>query len=205
MKVYLSSPHLIVLSPEAEFVWRGSKEIKDFAVQAQAAPSPVSTYLSFNVSIGGVSVAKFLLDLEISSDMAQGDPKPIITAPASTGFASYSSKDRQRVLDRTAEIRRSGFDLWLDCLDLRPGEEWKPKIEQEIKNRDLFLLFWSANAKKSKWVRWEWKTALKEKGLSSIEAHPLDPESDAQPPKELTDLHFGDPLMLVRKALEESS
>jgi hypothetical protein len=128
----------------------------------------------------------------------------VLKSPAGSGFASYASKDRQRVLDRTSEICRSGFDLWMDCLDLRPGETWKAELEKQIKNRDLFLLFWSANAKKSKWVRWEWKTALKARGISGIDPHPLDPVSEAKPPRELDKLHFGDPYMLIRKASQEA-
>lgn len=200
--IQLSSPHLLISSPEEEFTWQGSKEIIDFRVQAPSDTQIKRTLLYFNVLIGGISVANFVLDLGINSRASQGEPMEVLKPPASTGFASYASKDRQRVLDRTSEICRSGFDLWMDCLDLRPGETWKAKLEKQIKNRDLFLLFWSANAKKSKWVRWEWKTALKERGISSIDPHPLDPVSEAKPPRELNKLHFGDPYMLIRKASE---
>lgn len=202
--IQLSSPHLLISSPEEEFTWQGGKEIIDFRVQAPSDIQIKRTLLYFNVLIGGISVANFVLDLGINSRASQGEPMQVLKTPASTGFASYASKDRQRVLDRTSEICRSGFDLWMDCLDLRPGETWKAELEKQIKNRDLFLLFWSANAKKSKWVRWEWKTALKERGISGIDPHPLDPVSEAKPPRELNSLHFGDPYMLIRKASEET-
>jgi tetratricopeptide (TPR) repeat protein len=202
VKVHLSSPHLIVLSPEEAFVWRGSSEIRDFPVQAPVAPSEMSTFLNFNVSIGGISIAKFGLDVRISSDAAKEDPIPVTIKPATTAFASYASKDRLRVMDRLAEVRRSGLDVFVDCLDLQPGEKWKPRIEEEITGRDRFLLFWSAHAKKSKWVTWEWKTALRKRGAFGIDPHPLD---DAMPPEELKELHFGDLYMQARKAFEEAS
>jgi len=202
--IQLSSPNLLISSPEEEFTWQGSKEIIDFRVQAPSDIQIKRTLLYFNVLIGGISVANFVLDLGINSSASQGAPMQVLKTPASTGFASYASKDRQRVLDRTSEICRSGFDLWMDCLDLRPGETWKAELEKQIKNRDLFLLFWAASAKKSKWVRWEWKTALRERGISGIEPHPLDPVSEAEPPKELNKLHFGDPYMLLRKAYRET-
>ena len=53
-------------------------------------------------------------------------------------------------------------------------------------------------------VSWEWRTALRLKGLDAIEPHPLDPVECASPPDELKDLHFGDVYMLVRKATEKS-
>lgn len=202
--IQLSSPQLLISSPEEQFTWQGSQEIIDFRVQAPSDLQIKRTLLHFNVLIGGISIANFVLDLGIYSRASQGEPIQVLKTPASTGFASYASKDRQRVLDRTSEICRSGFDLWMDCLDLRPGETWKAELEKQIKNRDLFLLFWSANAKKSKWVRWEWKTALKKRGVSGIDPHPLDPVSEAKPPRELNSLHFGDPYMLIRKASQET-
>jgi len=75
-------------------------------------------------------------------------------------------------------------------------------LEFEIEERELFLLFWSIYAKQSEWVTWEWRTALRQKGLSGIDPHPLDPVFEAEPPEELKALHFGDPYMLVRKAFE---
>ena len=41
-----------------------------------------------------------------------------------------------------------------NALDLRPDDEFKPQIEQEIRKREVFFLFWSRNARATKWVRW---------------------------------------------------
>jgi tetratricopeptide (TPR) repeat protein len=202
--VRLSSPDLIVSSPEEEFTWRGEQEIINFLVQVPLNVSERKTVLQFDVLVGGIRIAKILLNLYIDSHAIKGEPILVTTRPASTAFASFASKDHLRVMDRLAEIRKSGLDIFDQCLALHPGEMWKPRLEQEIKSRDIFLLFWSANAKKSKWVQWEWKTALKERGISGIEPHPLDPISEAKPPRALKDLHFGDPYMLVRKAYEKS-
>ena len=122
--------------------------------------------------------------------------------PAETAFASYSSRDRQRVLDRVDAIQICGINVFLDCLSLHPGEKWKSKLEHEIADRDLFILFWSKNAKESKEVSWEWQTALKNKGKDSIQVQPLQPTFEAPPPDELRELHFGSACMLARKAYE---
>lgn len=88
---------------------------------------------------------------------------------------------------------------------LNPGEKWKPSLEREIRDRDLFMLFWSVYAKESQWVTWEWRTALRYRGVDGIEPHPLDPVQEAEPPEELRDLHFNDRYMLARKYYEKSA
>lgn len=116
-----------------------------------------------------------------------------------TAFASYASADRDRVLDRVASIRiNSGLDVFVDCLSLCPSDLWKPRLEREIKSRDVFLLFWSKQAASSRWVEWEWQTALRERGRAAIQIHPL--ELGPTPPDLLQDIHFGDPIMAVREA-----
>ncbi|MCE8429068.1 MAG: toll/interleukin-1 receptor domain-containing protein [Candidatus Methanoperedens sp.] len=146
------------------------------------------------------------LDLEITSSIKSDKRNVVIIEPAHTAFASYASQDRLRVLDRVAAVRISaGFDIFMDCLSIHPGEEWKKRLESEIENRDLFLLFWSVNAKNSEWVAWEWKTALVRKGESAIQLHPLQSATEAPPPEELKKFHFGDVYMVVRNAQERNS
>jgi len=184
------------------FVWDGKYELLEFDVKVPESAPQIETVLKFDVSISDIVVARLRLDLAISRSAAKQERAFVSTEPAKTAFASYSSKDRPRVLDRIAEIKKNGIDVFLDCLSLHPGEEWKPRLESEIKNRELFLLFWSANAKASEYVTWEWKTALSAKGIGFIDPHPLEPVSEAEPPDELKSLHFGDPHMLIRKAYD---
>jgi TIR domain len=160
--------------------------------------------LKFDASIDNIVVARLRLDVEITAAAREPDRNGVLSEAANTAFASYASEDRLRVLDRLSEIRRSGVDVFLDCLCLHPGEQWKRVLESEIVQRDLFLLFWSRHAKRSQWVTWEWQTALRLKGLLGIEPHPLEPVFEAEPPEELKALHFGDPYMLARKAYERS-
>lgn len=86
----------------------------------------------------------------------------------------------------------------MDCLSLHPNNQWKGKLEHEIKSRDLFLLFWFSHAEHSAWVEWEWRTAMNEKGMESIQLHPLEP--NLKPPELLQEVHCSDPLMFVREA-----
>jgi hypothetical protein len=112
-------------------------------------------------------------------------------APKSA-FASYVTSDRREVLSRIRSLQIfTGIDVFLDCLSIRPGEQWKPKLQDEIRNRDIFWLFWSRGAMKSQWVEWEWRTALATKSIARIQPHPLEPSELAPAPKELSDLQFG--------------
>lgn len=201
IKVQLSGKHLMVGEPEEQFIWEGHSNILDFDVEVSPDAPQLITVLKFDALIDDIVIARLRLDLEIGSQK-KVETRTVNGEPARSAFASYASKDRQRVLDRVAEIRRNGVDVFLDCLSLHPGESWKPRLEQEIAHRELFILFWSANAKRSKWVTWEWRTALKHRGLEGIEPHPLDPVEVASPPRELSDLHFGDPHMLIRAAYD---
>ena len=201
--VKLYANHITVGCPEESFIWSGTSNLVEFEAFVSANAPTQKTVLKIDVIIGGFVIAKLRLDLEINARLFSNRVIGFKTQPAFTAFASYASKDRLRVLDRIAEIQRIGVDVFLDCLSLHPGERWKPILEKEIKDRELFLLFWSKNAQKSRWVTWEWRTALKTKGLSGIDPHPLDPVTDAAPPRELSDLHFGDQYMLIRKALDK--
>ena len=203
VQVKLYGDDLNVHPPIEEFSWEGSYNIIDFDV-ITSRKTRETTVLKFDVSIDEIVVARLRVDITIGAAL-HSVRRTVLAEPASTAFASYASEDRLRVLDRLAEIRRNGMDVFLDCLSLHPGEEWKPALEAEILQRELFLLFWSAHAKRSEWVAWEWRTALRHKGLPGIEPHPLDPVFEAEPPEELKALHFGDPYMLVRKAYESHS
>ena len=114
-------------------------------------------------------------------------------------YALQTTIDIRSLPEQNTAVRISaGLDIFLDCMSLHPSEAWKPQLEEEIKRRELFLLFWSSAASESQWVAWEWHTALRARGKDAIQVHPL--EVGVKPPDELKDLHFGDPFMLAREA-----
>ncbi|MFW9872962.1 MAG: tetratricopeptide repeat protein [Candidatus Thorarchaeota archaeon] len=118
-------------------------------------------------------------------------------------FASYSKKDRIEVIKRVQGIEtRGGVEVFIDCLSMCPGEEWEPKIYEEILQSDLLVLFWSLAAKKSKWVQKEWKFALEKRGKFFIQPFPLEDPDIAPPPEELEGLHFHHKYHYVIKGLE---
>lgn len=201
--VQLSGRGLSIDPAVQEFVWHGGRSLLEFDVEVPRDAPEGKVVLKFDVAIEGIVVARLRIDLDITAHPVVGDNATASAEPAKSAFASYSSKDRLRVLDRLASIKISaGIDVFLDCLDLHPGEAWKPRLDNEISQRDLFLLFWSKNARESKWVVWELEEALKKKGEHALQLHPLDP--DAKPPEGLEELHVGDVIMWVRKGYEAS-
>jgi len=72
-------------------------------------------------------------------------------------FISYSSEDIINVNVLKKQIEESGndIDVFVGENDIRPSENYLNRISSEIKQCDLFILFWSENSKKSDWVNQE--------------------------------------------------
>lgn len=179
--------------------WDGTPQAEDFDLVAGAIAEGKPAVLHFRVEVAGVNVAG--LSLEVRCDPGASAASAPQAAQAATSlpqkvFASYSFRDRARVLDRVAAIRFFGVDVFVDCLDLAPSEPWKAALKREIAARDLFLLFWSDAASKSTWVRWEYQQAMARLKDECIRIQPLD--NGVPPPRALKHLHVADPLNDVR-------
>lgn len=192
-------------SATQSFVWQGTPVKLGWAVQA-AAETRGEALLRLDVALDGIVVARVRLAVEVAPQ-APADAPPARaeeTPMARSAFASYASADRLRVLDRVASIRLSaGIRVFLDCHDLHPGKAWQPQLEREIDGSDLFLLFWSAAAAQSGWVRWEYERALERLGDEHLQVHPLD--NGVPPPRALAHLHLADAYMGLREAEQRRS
>jgi hypothetical protein len=201
VKVKFSGDFLKVDKAEKEFLWEGKYEIVDFDVEVQPEARN-KTIAKFDLFIDDFFITDLRVDLPISPEGFLSDRIGVRTILPQSAFASYASEDAPRVLDRVAALKSCGIDVFVDCLSINPSENWKLRLEKEILRRELFILFWSKNAKDSQWVTWEWQTALREKGLSAIQIQPLQSPFDAPPPQELRDLHFRSPDMSIRAEYE---
>ena len=143
---------------------------------------------------GGLCIARLHFELEIANQSADHRDLTTRLRLFSSAFASYATEDREQVVGRIQGILKIApqLDIFLDVVSLRSGERWEDRIEQEIAQREVFYLFWSRAATQSKSVEWEWRTALRTKGLDHIDPVPLDSPRDAPPPQELSGLHFND-------------
>jgi hypothetical protein len=191
------------VKPPLEFRRLQTADLVDW--KGQAAHSGFATLLAgVAAKLGRPSTGQTMPPPAAPEEPAAGiDSVQSGEGQARRAYAAYAAQDRLRVLDRVAALSLSGnLDVFMDGLSLHPGEEWKQRLEREIASRELFLLFWSSHARRSKWVEWEWRTALRTKGLSGIQVQPLEPVDQAPPPPELSALHFGDVYALARNAYE---
>jgi hypothetical protein len=210
--VDLSGDHLEILEPHRQFVWEGEVAEAVFDVKVlQRVPEIV---LRFDVSANRVPAANLRLEVDVKpsvvSPSTPGAAADMLTSfqyhqgkAAASAFASYASADRSRVLDGVNTMKSVGIDVFADCLDLHPGEKWKERLSNELKERDLFVLFWSQAASISRWVSWELNTVLDERGEEVVCVNPLEP--NIRPPDRLSHLHFSSTGVWVRAAVATAS
>jgi hypothetical protein len=185
-----------VLNPVQTFYWNGRWNLLRFDVELANEEVSECTVLRFDIAVEGLPMISIRPEIEVrdKTDAVTARKRSLWverTAPKSA-FASYAQGDRREVLGRVRSLQIfTGIDVFLDCLSLRPGEKWKVKLQAEIRDREIFWLFWSRRARNSKWVDWEWRTALAAKTLNGIQPHPLESMELAPPPEELSDFQFG--------------
>jgi hypothetical protein len=192
----LECGHATVANQVQTFSWDGSYKILRFDVTVADNVRGDTLILRFDVAVEGLPIISLRPEVQIRREQQYGIATPSasfveVRAPRSA-FASYAASDRREVLGRIRSLKISTrMRVFTDCMSIRPGEQWKPKLCYEIGSRDIFWLFWSRKAMKSKWVDWEWRTALAAKTIDGIQPHPLEPSDLAPAPKELSALQFG--------------
>jgi hypothetical protein len=181
--------------------WRGQAEAVQFGVyipeQCKTGNIIGTVYVTQDsIPFGHV---KFVLTVT-----AAGNDVPANQAQATGAwkryehaFISYASADRVEVLKRVQMLPRFKITFFQDLLTLEPGERWKKELFKYIDKSDVFFLFWSTEAKKSKWVMKEVDYALKQQKYSlfgSPEILPVIIEGPppVPPPTKLKHLHFND-------------
>jgi hypothetical protein len=96
------------------------------------------------------------------------------------------------------------IEVFQDILNLEPGEAFAPTIYRRIDECDLFLLFWSSNARKSEWVQREIERARQRQGPEGKSPPTILPviiegPPPPQPPPELAHLQFDDYLLYLTR------
>ncbi len=75
-------------------------------------------------------------------------------------FISHSKHDGDTARRLAMELRQMGKDVWIYSDGIQPGENLPVQINGALKKCKVFMLLWSKNAKKSKWVELEWSAAM---------------------------------------------
>jgi hypothetical protein len=84
-------------------------------------------------------------------------------------FISYSSIDREVADDIADNLKKHNVDVFIDYQRLKGGDDFIEKLGREIDRCDYFILLFSNNSARSKWVRRETAYAFhKEKTVVPI-------------------------------------
>jgi hypothetical protein len=141
-----------------------------------------------SVLVGEVSIWTCILD-EADTTAADAPASVASAEPYEAIFVSYAHED-SAVANRLGRAYKAlGMEFFRDIDKLRSGEEWNPALLAMIERADIFQLYWSRAAKRSRYVKQEWRHALKQERSHFI--RPLYWQMPMpQPPRELAQLHF---------------
>jgi hypothetical protein len=81
---------------------------------------------------------------------------------APTAFFSYSREDSKFALQLAQDLKAAGANVWIDQLDIDPGQEWDSAVEAAVTQAPRMLLILSPSSVKSRNVRNEIAFALDE-------------------------------------------
>jgi hypothetical protein len=115
--------------------------------------------------VGPVLIGETPISVSLDNDGNNGDDDHEITAESATFpyaciFASYSHEDKEIVAALERAYQVIGMTYLRDVRILRSGERWSSVLLRRIEEADIFQLYWSDAAKRSKYVRREWVHAV---------------------------------------------
>jgi hypothetical protein len=218
IRVTIDGRGAAIVDPEQTFVWRGYFAHLAFAVRLPGSMGERHYKPLVRIFVNKAPAGIMEIALTAAFNAADKVVLPVSQKALrfSKVFMSYASEDRAKVLDMAKMLRAQKIDFFQDLLSLEPGERWERHIHDEIATCDAFYLFWSSHAKRSEWVVKEAVLALNHQTNSTggtpyflpiiIEGPPI-----VEPPLELSEIHFNDPLQhiifaeeTVRKNQQES-
>jgi serine/threonine protein kinase len=186
------------------FYWGGELVNVAFIVDAPRELPPATYPGQISILHCGMLLARLVFEVEVGKTPKKGTLVSLQRQEIKKAFASYASRDRGEVLRRVQGIAATGIDVFLDVISIRAGDNWEHELLCNIRERDIFYLFWSVAASQSQWVEREWRLALSERGLDYIHPIPLVDPAVAPPPKELAGYHFNDLLLACMRSQDIS-
>lgn len=192
VSICLTSPDVEIAENTETLTWCGKYLNFQFAVYLPEDSTKKQLLFNAIVYFNNVIATKIKFVAKCSSLKEQ--KMKVLRDDVLSAFISYASQDRNRVALIIQGMRKSrpDMEIFFDVDALRSGENWEKTLMKEIEARDVLFLCWSQFAKESKWVDTEWRYALSNKGIDSIEPIPLEPPTVCPPPKELESKHFND-------------
>lgn len=104
-------------------------------------------------------------------------------------FFSYANQDQTRVIPYHDALKRSSFNVWLDCKQIKPGQNWDFEIKRALEKSSLVIVFLSKfSIERRGYVQRELKLALdklSEKLIDDIYIIPILLEDDVIIPEQI--------------------
>ena len=192
-------PGIVFNPPKKSFLWRESVHWQDFRLQASANLDGRSVCGCLTVYLGSLILVDIPLRFRVDHRVAWKPEIPPVergnVSPYRKIFPSYSHRDIAVVEELERYASALGDEYLRDQTSLRAGEEWSPRLEEMIREADVFQLFWSSNSMNSQHVQHEWRYALSLNRPYFVrptyweEPFPVCPSRNLPPP-ELLALHF---------------
>src|SRR5262249_15323823 len=145
------------------FQWTEPVHREEFRIRAPRALEGRTVRGRLTVFLGSIILAEVALTVrvgELRAAAADRTSAVDFARPYRKIFASYSHTDRAIVDELTRYATALGDEYLRDWVHLRTGEVWTERLEAMIREADVFQLFWSASAMRSRFVRQEWEYAL---------------------------------------------
>ncbi|MEP7289246.1 MAG: SUMF1/EgtB/PvdO family nonheme iron enzyme [Chloroflexota bacterium] len=70
-------------------------------------------------------------------------------------FISYKTDDRAYVSRLAAELRKNGYEVWMDASSLAGSDDWEDEIKSALEQAYAMILVMTSASEKSKWVKRE--------------------------------------------------
>jgi len=175
-----------------EVAWFEDVQEVPFRFRAAAGVAGAPLVGALEIYVGAMVVGILPLALTVEA----GAPEVPLTAASARMFtqvfASYAREDSAVVDACAAAYRALGIYMLIDKDVLQSGEHWNRVLRELIREADVFQLYWSDAASRSKPVEDEWRYALTRAGARSEGfLRPLYWTDDRpSPPPELKHLHF---------------
>jgi formylglycine-generating enzyme required for sulfatase activity len=110
-------------------------------------------------------------------------------------FLSYAREDEVQVRGVYRRLIDAGFDVWMDKINLLPGQRWQQEIPRAIRSADFILIFFSMySVAKQGYVQREFRLALdtlEEMPPDAIHTIPIRLD-DCQIPEQFRHLQWSD-------------
>ncbi|HET7538936.1 MAG TPA: toll/interleukin-1 receptor domain-containing protein [Polyangiaceae bacterium] len=202
LTVHLSfSRHIDIDEPVQSLRWLGNAAALGFEVRIPTQADYQQLIGTVAVSADSIPLGNVKFKISVHHEGAKRSPTRLGESAVRyrRAFISYCSEDREAVLARVQMLRLAQIEFFQDLMSLEPGQDWARALQTLIDDADLFLLFWSNAARRSKWVEREIAHALARQGgdaLAPPEIVPvlLEGPPFPPPPAALSHLHFGDKL-----------